>query len=414
MKRKPLSTWQQALLSLFWFSFSVHWTAILIVTMPSQILMMVGDERKGRALGLALLLGAFVSMVAAPVIGAMSDRMHFRWGRRRPWIVVGTLLNCMTLLGLAYLPREGDATSLVPWIIAFMLVEFFNNVASAPYSALIPDVVPSFQRGSASGWLGLMTMVGNFVGGITGLFIGPLGGVIGIYWVIVVVMLLGMVITVASVREPEPPPTEPFRWREFMRGLWISPKDSPDFAWVFLTRLLVFMGVFTVQEFLQYYMRDVIGAPFMLFGAQVATLAEEAVSFFILALLLGAIVSTLVAGVLSDRYGRKRMVYLAGALMGVVVSVFVLFKGNFSLAVVMGIVFGLGYGAYISVDWALATDVLPSMTDYAKDMGIWHVASVLPQVIATPIAGVLLDHFQIIGQQHQIPNLGYAAIFLIA
>ena len=88
--------------------------------------------------------------------------------------------------------------------------------------------------------------------------------------------------------------------------------------------------------------------------------------------------------------------------------------GNFEVAVLMGIVFGLGYGAYQAVDWALASDILPSEDDYAKDMGVWHVAMTLPQSIATPIAGVLLDNFQRIGKSAGQPTLGYTVIFGIA
>ena len=198
-----------------------------------------------------------------------------------------------------------------------------------------------------------------------------------------------------------------------MRGLY-DPFKHSDFTWVFLTRLLVTMGIYTVQEFIQYYLGDVIGSPYILVGlGKVADTAETATSFFLPMVLLGAIITTLVAGVLSDKYGRKLMVYLSGALMGVVCLVFVLFH-SFTLAVLMGVVFGLGYGAYESVDWALASDVLPSMDDYAKDMGVWHVAMVLPQVIATPVAGFLLDNFQQVGKVQNIPNLGYTVIFLVA
>ena len=107
------------------------------------------------------------------------------------------------------------------------------------------------------------------------------------------------------------------------------------------------------------------------------------------------------------------MVYLSGALMGIVCLVFIL-SHNFTVAVLMGIVFGLGYGAYQSVDWALVSDVLPSVDDYAKDMGVWHVADVLPQIVATPVAGVLLDNFQRVGKAQNVPNLGYTVIFLLA
>ncbi|MCZ7569230.1 MAG: MFS transporter [Ardenticatenaceae bacterium] len=411
--RPQLSSFRQFLLAFFWFAFSVHWTAILIVTLPAQALLIGGDEVKGRVLGIVLLAGAFISMVVAPIIGALSDRVRLPLGRRRPWMIGGTLLNVVGLLGMAYIPRQGDMSTLIPFILAFMVVEFANNVASAPYAALIPDVVAPEQRGAASGWMGLMTMVGNALGAVLGLLITVVGGITGIYWIIIAVMLVGVAVTAVGVSEPPAPAVAPFTWRGFLRGLWLDPRQYPDFAWVFLTRLLIFMGVYTVQEFLQFYMKDVIGAPFILFGARVATLPEEAVSFFLLTLLLGALVSSLTAGTLSDRLGRKRPVYASSALMGGVAAIFV-FYGNFELAVLLGVIFGLGYGAYTAVDWALATDVLPSMDDYAKDMGIWHIASVLPQVVATPVAGFLLDRFQLIGRSNGQSNLGYQVIFGVA
>ncbi len=411
--RPTLSTFRQLLLSFYWFSTNMMWAAILIILMPSQIKSAVGDATKGSVLGLALGAGALISMIAAPVFGALSDRIRLPGGRRKPWILIGTLGNVIGLVGLAYLMKPGQPASVVGWSIAFLFVELFNNVATAPFSALIPDMVPLNQRGSASGWLGLMTILGTFAGGLMGFLIGPLG-VPGVYFILMGVMLLGAFVTQFGVREPDfPRDMPPFKLSEFLRGL-ADPFKYSDFTWVFFTRLLVTMGIFTVQEFIQYYMGDVIGAPYVLAGlGTVADTAEKAVSFFLPALLLGALITTLVAGQLSDKYGRKLMVYISGALMGTVCLVFVL-SHSFTVAVLMGIVFGLGYGAYESVDWALASDVLPSLDDYAKDMGVWHIAFVLPQVIATPVAGFLLDNFQRVGKANNIPNLGYIVIFMMA
>jgi len=411
--RPYLSTYKQLLLSFYWFSTNMMWAAILIIAMPSQIKSAVGDANKGSALGLALAAGAFISMLAAPIFGSLSDRIRLPGGRRKPWIVIGTVGNVIGLVGLAYLIQPGHPESLVLWSIVFLFVELFNNIATAPFSALIPDIVPLEQRGSASGWLGLMTILGTFAGGLMGFVIVPLG-IPAVYFIIMAVMALGAVVTVLGVDEPDiQRDMPPFNMKGFLQGL-AEPFKYSDFTWVFLTRLLVTMGIFTVQEFIQYYFGDVIGSPYILAGfGKVADTAETATSFFLPALLLGAVITTLVAGVLSDRHGRKLMVYISGALMGLVCLVFVLFH-SFTLAVLMGVVFGLGYGAYESVDWALASDVLPSMDDYAKDMGVWHVAFVLPQVIATPIAGFLLDSFQPIGRANNIPNLGYTIIFLMA
>ncbi|MBI4786636.1 MAG: MFS transporter [Chloroflexi bacterium] len=497
LPRKRLSAFQQAMLSLYWFSTSLHWTAILIIALPSQAAFIAGDEFKGRGLGLILAVGALVSMIAAPFLGALSDRIRTRWGRRVPFIVVGVAMNVLGLIGLAYIPRAGDLSSLWPYIIAFMWVEFWNNFASAPYSALIPDMVPPEQRGSASGWMGLMTMFGNFVGGLAGLLLGLIGGIVGLYWVIIAAMILGAAGTVLFVKEPPAPEPKPFNYRNLLgvmavfgfaavgsiilnalalvrvaaseplaqlfgtvacsegstqlcldvspalavgltvgslplglilvwavtraagqwQRIWSGTREwmrqYNDFVWVFLTRFLITMGVYTVQEFLLFYLRDAVG-DFRLFGMQVAETAESAVSFFLITLLLGAIASTLVAGILSDKFGRKLMVYISGALQGVVALIFILFH-DFTLAVLMGIVFGLGFGAYQSVDWALASDVLPS-EDYAKDMGVWHVSQVLPQMLATPFAGFFLDAFQKIGKTPAVnqPTLGYTVIFLMS
>jgi MFS family permease len=411
--RPPISTFRQILLSFYWFSTNMMWSAILIITMPSQVKAAVGNSVKGTELGLVLSAGAIISMVTAPVFGALSDRIRLPGGRRKPWVVIGTVGNVIGLVGMAYLIQAGHPESLWPWSFAFWIVQFFNNVATAPYSALIPDLVSTEQRGSASGWLGLMTILGNFVGGLMGFLVEPFG-IAAIYFIMIGVMILGAVVTWFGVNEIDVPhEIPPFKLGEFMRGL-LDPFKYSDFTWVLLTRLLIIMGISTVQEFIQYYMGDVIGAPYILAGfGKVADTAEAAVSFFLPALLVGAVITTLVAGVLSDKYGRKRMVYLSGALMGIVCLVFIL-SHNFTVAVLMGIVFGLGYGAYQSVDWALVSDVLPSIDDYAKDMGVWHVADVLPQIVATPVAGVLLDNFQRIGKADNIPNLGYTVIFLMA
>ncbi|HEY3416158.1 MAG TPA: MFS transporter [Armatimonadota bacterium] len=415
-ERPRMTTWQQASLSLYWFATSAHWTAILITLLPLQAERIGGGAHKGTTLGAIMLVGALVSMVVAPLFGAWSDRIRTPWGRRRPFLVAGTIGNVLGLLMLAALPAVPSA--LIPYVLVFMWIELFNNLATAPYSAFIPDVVPAEQRGSASGWMGLMTMLGNFLGGIMGLLLAFLGGIPGAYIALAVIMVLGMLGTVLTVREPDPVATPPpFRLEEYFSGL-AAPFRSRDFLWVFLTRFLVMLGIFTVQEFLQYYMKDVVGGGadvhrFFFFGTQLADTAHGATSFFVMALLLGAVISSLVAGALSDRYGRKRMVYLSGALQGVVAIIFML-TGRFEVVVLLGIIFGLGYGAYQAVDWALATDVLPSKEDHAKDMGVWHIALTLPQVLAVPIAGLLLDHFQKIGQQHGLPTLGYRVIFLLA
>ena len=76
----------------------------------------------------------------------------------------------------------------------------------------------------------------------------------------------------------------------------------------------------------------------------------------------------------------------------------------------MGVLFGVGLGAYFSVDWALAVDVLPSSDNVGKDMGIWSIATTLPAIIAPFVGAVVLNLFGSLGHT----QLGYRVVFCLA
>jgi MFS family permease len=404
--KRRLSVLDHVCLNVYWFAFSVLWSSLLVVTIPSQVLSMVGDAHKGTGMAWIMGLGASIALVFPPFVGAISDRARFRMGRRRPFILVGTVINCLALLGMAYFG------SFSLYVLSFLFVEFGNNLATAAYSALIPDIVPHDQRGLASGYMNLMVMLGT-IAGVAAAGVLTSRAVVLLYWLLIAVLLVAMLITVVAVEEEPITEVKPLDPGPLLRGLWVNPREQPDFAWLFLSRLLVMMGRYTVQEFLQYYLKDVIGPPFQVFGTAVASDAEGAVSLVVLMIMAGATVSSIAAGALSDRFGRKQLIYLSGGLM-VVPGALLIVSNNFTLAMGLGIAFGLGFGAFASADWALATDVLPSADDYAKDMGIWHIATVLPQVMAVPVAGPVLDVFNRLGPTWGHPSLGYTVIFSIS
>ncbi len=80
----------------------------------------------------------------------------------------------------------------------------------------------------------------------------------------------------------------------------------------------------------------------------------------------------------------------------------------YALAIAFGLIFGLGYGAFVSVDWALATSVLPNAAKHARDMSVWHIALVFPQLFQGPL-GQILD-----AGNKASPNGGYPILFGIA
>jgi len=377
------------LISVFWFAINFHWSALLVIVIPSQLLNYVADANKGRYLGLLLGIGAVVVLISQPLFGAISDRAAFGVGRRRPFIFIGVLGNIIGL-SIMYLARSFSI-----FLIGFLLVQLMNNIAAAPYQALLPDLVPHSQRGSASGYMGLMLILSQVAAfGTVGLLVSE-GHLLLTYSIIAVLLFVLMVITIMFVKEVPIEKPEKFVFNDFIKSFWVSPRRYPDFAWVFFTRVFIMLGIYTLQDFIAYFIKDVIG--FENF--------EQATGTTLLIISLFSAVSVFTAGYYSDRLGRKKIVYIAGAIMATSAAIFV-FTGSYLMVIVLGILFGLGFGAYTSVDWALAIDVLPPTNSYAKDMGIWNMASVLPQIIAPVIAGPILDYFNMFRS-----NFGYSAVF---
>src|SRR5947208_812385 len=204
LPRVPLT--QILAISIFWLALNFHWAALGIIILRSQVVKMFGELNKGEAPPFVLIPGAFVSLFANPLFGMLSDRTRGRLaalGRRRPYILIGTLVN---IIGLIWMAASRDIVSLAA---AYVLVQFSNNAATAPFHALLPDIVPPEQRGLTSGVIGLLAIAGS-IGGVivAGLFIDaskPLPAYVQGLWltygIIIAVMLALMLITIFSVKE---------------------------------------------------------------------------------------------------------------------------------------------------------------------------------------------------------------------
>jgi MFS family permease len=468
----PRLRWTQILaISVLAFASNFHWAALGIIILPSQVASLVGNLNKGTALAFILAPGAFVALFANPLFGWLSDRMHGRlaaWGRRRPFILVGTLVNVGSLIWMA------NAHDLPTLLLGYILVQFSSNAALAPFHALLPDMVLPDQRGLTSGTLGLLGISG-YIGGVivAGLLVDSskplpiyLQGVRLAYGIMMAIMIILMLVTILSVRERKPVPEQAIAsgevqcekrrkiqtrrpwltrsslinltgtafalalawglmtvWNKLhiagfqlngnvqqvilemlaaigiMRLFDFNPRRDPDFAWVFATRLIMMLGIYTIQDFLQYYMQDVVKAAD----------PEQATTRFIILVSITSLISSFAAGWFSDHFGRKRLVYISGFMMAFVGVIFIL-THSFTIIIAAGALFGLGYGAYQSVDWAMVADVLPSHKNSARDMGVWNIALSLSQVIAPELGGPIRDSFVRAGN----PVLGYQVLFIIA
>ena len=183
----------------------------------------------------------------------------------------------------------------------------------------------------------------------------------------------------------------------------------PDLSWVLLARLLIMMGIWGVFYFLQYYFDDVLGGPgvkTIIFGSAFSGEQFNGALFQPI-LLIAALPTSLIAGWISDHKGRKGLVYLSGAVMTIVCLIFIWFPSQ-ALALFTGALFGIGYGAYSSVDWALTCDVLPPTDEAGKFLGLWSAMGIIPQVVGITVGAIILQALR------GLPNhFGYTVLFLV-
>ncbi|MFL6120371.1 MFS transporter [Actinophytocola sp.] len=362
-----------------------RWTAFLSLASlglftafygPIQVLLAeqakaLAPDSKEIVLAVVSGLGAAVSVVANPLFGAISDRTTWRTGRRLPWTVIGALGGVASLAILAGAPNV--AVVIVGWCAA----QFTLNAMQAALFAAVPDQVPLRQRGMVGGWLGVGQTLGIVVGS---LLAAKAGGIAAGYLVCAAFLVVTTIPYLLLRKDTVLEATE--RPRLSVRDFWISPRRFPDFGWAWLTRFLLNLSNSIAIVYLLYFLQDVVGYD-----------DPDSGVFVLTAVYALTLLSTVVAsGVWSDRVSRRRVfVCWAGIVMSLA-SLLLAFWPTWLGAIVAAAVLGLGFGVYLSVDFALMTEVLPAAGDRGKDLGVINVANSLPQVLAPVLAAPIVTH----------------------
>lgn len=362
------------------------WGALPGILLPQQITVLFGREDQVANLAIVATIGAFAAMVAQPIAGQISDRTRSRFGRRAPWILIGSLAGGLSLIGLAF------ADSLVGVIIAWTLVQIGYNFAQGPLTAVMPDRVPLKRRGTFAALSGIGLMVGALGGSIVGaLFFNSIavGYVFFAVFSLVVLSLFVLANPDYSSRQLQ---REPFTLSDFLKTFWVNPVAHPDFFWAFTGRLLLYTGYFAVTGYQLYLLSNYFHVAH----------PEQIIPLLGLLSLVGILVSTIIAGPLSDRIGRRKPFVFASAAVVSLAFLLPWLWPDVTAWVIMTVVSGFGFGMFQAVDTALMSEVLPSAKSFAKDLGVVNIAATLPQTLAPGVAGAIILAF------------GYAALFPIA
>ena len=347
---------------------------------PLQVLLgqqaAVFDEgQKEAILALVTGAGAAVSVVANPLSGALSDRTAARRGRRVPWVVFGAVLGAAALVALA------GAPNVAVMALLWCLVQAGCNAAYAAITAAIPDRVPVAQRGTVGGLAAMGQTVGILLGAVIAAVVA---GHFGLGYVLcAAVLLAGVVLYYRRNDDAALPPGErpPFALGAFLRSFWVSPARYPDFAWAWLTRLLVNIGNHMITLYLLFFLTDAVRI-----RETQGIEAEFGVLILTGLYAVMVIITSVVGGRLSDRMGRRKPLVIISSAVIAAAALVLAFDPTWSGALVGASVLGIGFGAYLAVDFALITQVLPTALSRGKDLGVINIANSLPQVLAPLIA----------------------------
>jgi MFS family permease len=337
----------------------------------------VGPGEAGRALALLDGFAVLIAIIVQPTVGSISDYTISRWGRRKPYIAIGSVLDLVFLIGIAT-----SQTYLA--ILAFLLLlQFSSNFAQGPFQGYIPDLVPGPQVATASALVGVMSILG-VVGGTliisTGYGLGDFTIPTIMLGVVELATAIGTLLWVDEGREPKP--RNGRSWAAIARETWgMDVFAHRGFVAMVLSRLFVLAGVSVLTKLAVLYLERS-----MSMGPDERGFWVPATNALVAVVIL---LSTWPAARLSDRVGRKPVIY-ASCAVGAAGSALIAVAPGVLVAEIGVVLIATAAGAFLAVDWALMTEIIPK--DAAgRFMGMSNVATASAGPVALVIGGTLMD-----------------------
>ncbi len=378
LARGAATTWPQ------WIALSLYGLALTMTAnvvdppwLSQKAHQLAGPGWQNTLLGGVAFIGLIWAALVQPIFGAWSDRVRSPWGRRKPFLWLGSLLLALALALLVAAP------SVPLLILALLLTQTFSNMVQAAYQGLIPDHVPEVQRGRASGIKGLMELPAAIIGPlIAGYFLGR-GQIWGPYGVLLVVYLIVGLITAFAV------PSQALAAPPARHPGWIYQVEwgrAPTFAFWLAHRLMFWWALLTLRTFLIFFFRDTMGLTMEQAQALNGTLSA----------ILGAMVLLLLvpSGVLADRWGVRPLLLGAGVFAGLGTFGFLgvsrlVGRPELPALVAAALIIGVGVALFVAASWAWITRIVPS-DEAARYLGLGNIATAVGSAIAR-LGGPAID-----------------------
>ncbi|MEO5705295.1 MAG: MFS transporter [Candidatus Limnocylindrales bacterium] len=380
---------------------SIYWLGInsimggLGVVVQKRIPALVPAPWDGPAVALQSVLTMIMAAAIQPTIGVLSDHTISRWGRRKPYIAIGASLDLLFLFGI------GTANSYVALLAFLVAIQFSSNFAQGPFQGLVPDLVPQRQVAFASALVGIMQTGGFVLGTVVITY-----GVTSNDYLLPLLFLGGIQLATAIgtllwVREKKAPTDRKGRsWVAIARSAWGTDiLREKSFLNLVISRLMFIAGINMLLGFYVWFMERSL---LMDTGQQGFWIPVTAGTVALLTL-----IATIPSARLSDRIGRKPVIYAACTIGGLGMAITAV-APSIEVFVIGVIAIGVASGTFLAVDWALMTDIIPRSAS-GRYMGISNIAVVAGGPFASVIGGGLIFFFGGAVRSGDGPRAAFAA-----
>ncbi len=461
---RPLRWYDLITINVFYLGLNTLTQTFVPLVLPLLVQQFMGETQQGTYFGRMRLWALMVALLAQALMGMLSDRTTARWGRRRPFIFAGTLIDLVILTLIGFTAQMSGMAGYLLLFVLYILLQFFSNTAHSAQQGLIPDLVPEEKRGRFSGVKALFEVPIPVV--LVSFTIARLIGAGNMWGGLLLLMAVMFIAMVLAMFVPERPLTitpPPLDWQPFLRlllmtgfftgvillmgevvvwvGRWLAGVESlpvlvvvmtlvglvamiiavmvgvggsawlsigtakyhalSSFIWWVISRLAFLVSVTNLAGFVLYFLQGRLGFT----RESAAGPASEMMMLVGVFILLSA----LPAGWLVDRVGRKKIVAWSGLVAAAGTGI-TLFATSLTLVFVGASIIGIATGVFYTASWALGTSLVPK-DEAGRYLGISNLAGAGAGAVGAYIGGPVADFFT--RSIPEAPGLGYVVIFTI-
>ena len=363
---------------------------------------------KDSLVGVVMAMDNVLALFLLPFFGKLSDKCHTKLGRRTPFILGGT---AAAVILMNILPYADNHEKLLLFVIPLGLLLIAMGTYRSPAVALMPDVTPKPLRSKANAIINLMGALGGvFTLGVTGLLVHA--GATGrndytmLFLAVSLLMAISVIVLVLTVREnklaaevaametDEEKEAEAEEKKESGKAFGELAPDVRRSLWLILFSVAFwFMGYNAVTSAFTRYMQ-------VQWGYDI-----KAASLCLMVATVGAVLSYLPVGILSSKFGRKKLIQAGVILLAVCFATAGLFTAFHPAVYVVFALVGVAWAMINVNSYPMVVEISKS-GDVGKYTGYYYTFSMAAQIITPILSGLLLEH---VGYQTLMP---YATVMV--